>query len=140
RSHARTLRASQRERQRATVADPTRPSLRQRHSHFVSQRSEEISGVKELAGCCGPFACETPVEETLGGLDDEGRRERVDVPALCGRAAFTLPAANENVHHELLGGAAALVGGAGWRLIRVGQIPERRAIHVRTDVAGPKVM
>src|SRR5262249_40738695 len=117
----------------------TRPPSGQYHGHLVLQRSEEISGVKQLSGSSGPFACETPIEEPLGGLDDEGRRERVDVATLCRRATFAVPVAGDNVHHELLGGAAALVGGTGWGRFRVGKIPEWCEVHVRTDVAGPNV-
>src|SRR5262245_21808672 len=68
--------------------------------HVGPERPQKILRVKDLAGGDNPGRIETTVEDALGRLHDDGRRDRIDIaPTRYGAALLASPA-RDRLHEE----------------------------------------
>src|SRR5215510_9837901 len=98
------------------------------------ERPQKILRVKDLAGGDNPGRLETSIEDALGRLHDDGRRDRIDIaPTRYGAAHLTSPA-YDHLHEEGLRRASAFI--RRHRLGRIGieGVCEWREIYERVNL------
>src|SRR5215471_17700425 len=107
--------------------------------HVGPERSQKILRVKDLAGCDNPGRLETSVEDALGRLHDDGRRDRIDITSTRhGAALLTFPAC-DRLHEEGLRRASAFVRRHRLGRIGVAEVGDWREIHERVNLWRPQM-
>src|SRR5262245_459754 len=95
--------------------------------------------VKDLPGGDNPGRLETSVEDTLGRLHDDGRRDRINIAPTRYRAALLTPPACDRLHEEGLRRASAFVRRHRLGRIGVAEVHDWREIHERVNLGRPQM-
>src|SRR5215510_11569270 len=103
------------------------------------ERPQKILRVKDLAGGDNPGRLETSVDDALGRLHYDERRNRIDIASTrYGVALLTSPAC-DRLHEEGLRRASAFVRRHRLGRIGVAEVRDWREIHERVNLGRPQM-